>query len=136
MEPNSILEVSFVADSKDTFRVKIITKYAEDAVMTIEMEKVKIDGIDFVRTEIPQIGINSMFFFPAGYTDEVKLCAKSIGKESITFSEFIDYLKKKNESLSETVKKLRFDKSNTIKEAEKQNKKYKKIINSLQKSIS
>lgn len=135
MEANNILEVSFVSDGKDTFRGKIITKYAEDAIITIEMEKVKIDGIDLVRTELPQVGNKFMFCYPSGYTDEVKLYAESIGKESITFSEFIDYLKEKNEFFSETIKKLRLEKSNIIKESQKQNRKYKKIINSLQKTI-
>ena len=136
METSNVLEFSFVANRENMFSGKIIAKCANDAIATIEMENVKIDKLELIRTEIPPPTNSFMFQCLQGYEDKINLLAKNIGKESITFSELIDYLSSRNECLLEEVKKIRIDRLNTIKKSEKQNRKYKKIINSLQKTIS
>lgn len=135
MDYKNILEISFMATDENLFSGKIIAKCANDAVATIEMEKVKIDELEFSRTEIPSPTNSFMFYCLQGYEDKINFFAKNIGKESMTFGELIDYLTAKNDALLEEVKRLRIDKLNIIKESEKQNRKYKKIINSLQKTI-
>lgn len=135
MKLNNILEISLIANDKDTFRGKITAQYSEDTIVDIEMEKIKLNDVDFVHTEIPSVSNGFLFHFSPGYSDELKLYAESIGKESVTFSELVDYLKERNELLLGNMKKLQSERLKEIKEANRRNGRYKKIINSLQKTI-
>lgn len=136
--PMETLEIHFISNNDGTYTGTIVCRVSEDTVFTIEYPDIKKNNLELSQEfeVINEFENNTLHYVPySSYLTKVRLVGDSLGKYSITFSELIDYLNNKNAKLSKQVKNLMKEKSQIINESSKQNKKYKKIINSLQKTI-